>query len=38
MKKKFNYLIAGILLHFCFTNTAYAETTMSAEGSTFLIL
>ena len=32
MKKKLNYLIAGILLHFCFTNMAYAETTMSAEG------
>ena len=32
MKKKLNYLIAGILLYFCFTNMAYAETTMSAEG------
>ena len=32
MKKKLSYLISGILLHFCFANTAYAETTMSAEG------
>ena len=37
MKKYLGYFLAGTALYFGFAGLGYAETTVSAEGNTFLI-